>query len=108
MINPGKDGWSATDAELAIRAELVKARAKFPSNRMLLHAFQEEAGEVTRAFLQLHETTEMAHGRERFGEVSSATLQTLQSDIRKELVQAAAMAIRLLEEGDPEFPAFTR
>jgi hypothetical protein len=87
-----------SQAEIAIHIELEKARAKFPSNRMLLHAFQEEAGEVTRAFLQLYEATMV--------EVDPVQIKTLCSDIRKELVQAAAMAVRLYEEGDPEFPWF--
>lgn len=74
--------------ENEIRAELRKARAKFPSNKQLLHAFVEEAGEVTKAFLDLQQKKATA------------------ADVRKELIQAVSMGFRLLEEGDPEFPEF--
>ncbi len=74
--------------EALIRDELAKARAAFPGNAQRLHAFAEEAGEVTKSFLDL-----------QYGKCSP-------DDVRKELVQAAAMAIRLLEEGDAEFLAF--
>jgi hypothetical protein len=76
-------------AEYDVREELKKARAAFPSNKQLLHAFVEEAGEVTKAFLDMQQK-------------KGDSAQT-----RKELIQAAAMAMRLLEEGDPEFPEFT-
>jgi NTP pyrophosphatase (non-canonical NTP hydrolase) len=79
---------SLKQTEQAIRAELSQARRKFTTNKQLLHAFVEEAGEVTKAMLDLQQ-----------GKCSSY-------DVRKEIVQAAAMAFRLLEEGDPEFPEF--
>lgn len=75
-------------SELDVRAELVRARSLFPSNKQMLHAFTEEAGEVTKAFLDLQQ-----------GKCTAA-------DVRREIVQAAAMAFRLLEEGDPEFIEF--
>lgn len=78
-----------TSTQVSIQIELQKARSKFPSNRQLLHAFVEESGEVTKAFLDMQQ-----------GKCSPM-------DVRKELIQAAAMAIRLLEEGDPEFAEFT-
>lgn len=72
----------------SVNAELERARSKFPSNEKMLHAFVEEAGEVTREFLELH-----------FDKARP-------EDVRKELIQVIAMAVRLIEEGDPEFPKF--
>ena len=63
----------------AVETELKFARDKFPSNKHLLHAFTEEAGEVTKAFLD------------------NAVGKCESSHIRKELVQAIAMAVRLLQ-----------
>ncbi len=74
--------------EALVRAELVQARRKFSSTKQLLHAFTEEAGEVTKAFLDLQQG------------------KNTKEHVIRELVQAAAMAFRLLEEGDPEFPEF--
>jgi NTP pyrophosphatase (non-canonical NTP hydrolase) len=76
------------ESEILVRLELRKARDKFSSNKQMLHAFTEEAGEVTKAFMDLQQ-----------GKCGV-------EDVRKEIVQAAAMAFRLLEEGDPEFPEF--
>lgn len=70
-----------------VEIELHKARTKFPSNRHLLHAFAEEAGEVTKAFLD------------------SAQDKADATDIIGELIQSIAMGVRLLQEGDPDFPA---
>jgi len=75
-------------SEVLVRLELNKARRKFTSNKQMLHAFTEEAGEVTKAFLDLQQ-----------GKCSV-------DDVKLEIVQAAAMAFRLLEEGDPEFHEF--
>jgi len=69
-----------------VEAELVKARRSFPSNKHLLHAFVEEAGEVTKAFLDSNQ----GKADER--------------QILKELIQTIAMAVRLMQEGDPDFP----
>lgn len=69
-----------------VRTELQKARIKFPDNRHLLHAFAEEAGEVTKAFLDSNQ-----------GKADEA-------QIIRELIQTIAMAVRLLQEGDPDFP----
>lgn len=81
-------GFEIKQSEYYIRLELAKARMKFNSNKQMLHAFVEEAGEVTKAFL------DMQQGKCK------------PEDVRKELIQAAAMAFRLLEEGDPEFPEY--
>ena len=64
--------------------EVVSARRKFPSNKHLLHAFQEEAGEVTKAYLDCSQ--------------NKGTPQ----QIRTELIQTIAMAIRLIQEGDAD------
>ncbi len=69
-----------------VSLELSKARAKFPSNRHLLHAFTEEAGEVTKAFLDSNQ-----------GKADEV-------QIIRELIQTIAMAVRLLQESDPDFP----
>lgn len=74
---------------LLVSQEVAKARAKFPSNRHLLHAFVEEAGEVTKAFLDSEQ-----------GKADEAA-------ILKELIQTIAMAVRLMQEGDPDFKALT-
>jgi len=72
----------------SVETELAQARAKFPGNRQLLHAFTEEAGEVTKAFLDLQQ-----------GKAST-------EDVRKELIQSICVAVRLLQEGDDEFPEY--
>jgi NTP pyrophosphatase (non-canonical NTP hydrolase) len=72
----------ATNATLhAIRSEVLRARAKFPKNRKLLAALTEEVGEVARALLQ-----------DGNGQMS-----------RDEAVQVAAIAVRIIEEGDADF-----
>ena len=70
--------------------ELIKARKKFPGTEDLLHAFTEEAGEVTKGFLHLKH--EKGSPKEVYGE----------------LIQTIAMAVRLIEEGDPNFPKVER
>lgn len=67
-----------------VRAELGRARQKFPNTKHLLHAFTEEAGEVIKAFLDLHYK---GGADERV----------------KEIVQTIAMGVRLIVEGDPDF-----
>lgn len=72
-----------------IRDELVRARHKFPTNRHQLAAFNEEAGELTKAMLDY----ECEHKRNIVSP----------EDIYYEAVQAAAMAIRVATEGDSDF-----
>lgn len=67
-----------------IADELAKARKKFPGNKHQLAAFNEEAGELTRAMLEYEYE------------------QAAQRDIVKEAVQSAAMAIRVAVEGSAE------
>lgn len=69
-----------------VRDEVVRAKKLFPTNRHQLAAFNEEAGEVSKAFID-----------HSLGTGSSPDLQT-------ECVQAAAMAMRLVLEGDRAFP----
>jgi hypothetical protein len=74
---------AATVADLC--AEVERARRKFPGNRHLLAALVEEVGELAQAYLQ----------------------RSSPSDIRKEAIQIACVAIRIVEEGDSEFSAVT-
>ena len=67
----------------AIAAEVFRARLKFPKNRNLLPALMEEVGELAQAFLQ----------------------RKPKDEIEKEAIQVACVAIRILEEGCPEFDA---
>jgi NTP pyrophosphatase (non-canonical NTP hydrolase) len=66
-----------------VEAELARARHKFPKSDHLVLALAEEAGEVTKAALDLH-----------YGKGTP-------EELRKEIVQAIAMCVRLAEEGDP-------
>lgn len=65
----------------AIDAEVMRARSKFPGNRFLLAALTEEVGELAQAMLQ----------------------DKSRDEIRKEAVQVACVAIRIIEEGDASF-----
>lgn len=65
----------------AVRAEVLRARAKFPGRAHMLAALTEEVGEVARALLQ-------REGRER---------------VRAEAIQVACVALRIAEEGDGDF-----
>lgn len=65
--------------------EVARARAKFPGNKLCVTAFTEEHGEAVRAVLEHY----YAPSPEKL------------ADVRKELIQTIAMAVRLLEEGDP-------
>lgn len=79
----------ADDAELKlsleISAELRRARAKFPGPDATLAALMEEVGEVAKATVD--------ESRER---------------VRKEAVQVAVMAIRLILDGDATLDEFRR
>jgi NTP pyrophosphatase (non-canonical NTP hydrolase) len=65
--------------------ELGRARAKFPTSAHRTLALMEEAGEVVKAALDLHNRK------------PGATLEALHTEI----IQTMAMCVRLLEEGDP-------
>lgn len=72
-------------------AEVERARAKWPGNRVQLAAFTEEVGEAAKALLH-HDY-----------EPSPAGLCANRAEVWKELVQAAAMAVRVATEGDSSF-----
>lgn len=82
------DTMTTEEISALVEIELQFARSKFPSNKFLLHAFTEEAGEVTKAFLD------------------SMQNKATRADIQKELIQSIAMGFRLLQEGDPDFPVY--
>ena len=69
--------------EHAVQAEMNRARKLHPSNQLLLTAFSEECGEVVKAVLNHYEN------------------KGTTDEVYFELIQAAAMIGRLLEEGDP-------
>ena len=68
-----------------VQAELARARAKFPTAEHRTLALMEEAGEVVKAALDLHNRR------------PGATLAA----VHAEIIQTMAMCVRLLEEGDP-------
>lgn len=68
-----------------IRDELSDAREKFPTNRHLLTAFNEEAGELNKAMLECE-----------YDRMDAMYVYI-------EAIQAAAMAIRVALEGDHSF-----
>ncbi len=69
---------AAVDAFLAdVRAELIRARAKFPGDRIMTIALAEE-----------------------FGELAKAILDEPAANVRKEAVQTAVMAARVVLDGD--------
>jgi hypothetical protein len=68
---------------IEVKAEMDRARGLHPDPALLVTAFSEEAGEVVKAVLD---------HLEKKGPLL---------DVRKELIQTAAMVGRLLEEGDP-------
>lgn len=87
MVQGEKDLDEATAAALAdapvdvfleeVRAELIRARAKFPGDRIMTIALAEE-----------------------FGELAKAILDEPAADVRTEAVQTAAMAARIVLDGD--------
>ena len=73
---------STDETIMALRAELDRARAKFPKNDHLFAALGEEVGELARELLE-------CGTRER---------------IRAEAIQVACVALRIADEGDGDFP----
>lgn len=73
----------------AALTEASRARGLFPCADHLVLAFSEEAGEVVKACLDYH------------NKLDEGNWESLREEIRKELIQAVAMAIRLWDEGDP-------
>lgn len=64
-----------------IAEEVMRARDKFPGNRFLLAALTEEVGELAKAMLQ----------------------KRPRAEVIREAEQVAAVAIRIIEEGDSTF-----
>ena len=75
-------GYDTDRTIIALRAELERARAKFPANAHLFAALGEEVGELARELLE-------GGPRKR---------------IREEAIQVACVALRIAEEGDGDFP----
>ena len=67
---------------VALRAELDRARAKFPGNEHLFAALGEETGELARELLE----------------------NGTRKRIREEAIQVACVALRIADEGDGDFP----
>lgn len=81
------DGAARPERETlaALSDEVKRTRAKFPGNRFMLAALTEEVGEVARALLQRKGSAE----------------------VRREAIQVAAVALRIVEEGDASFDDIT-
>lgn len=72
----------------AITAEVTRARLKFPNPNYLMTALMEEVGELAKAMMDHYVFHKPGADKDQ---------------IEREAIQVAAMAIRLLEEGDPTF-----
>jgi hypothetical protein len=70
-----------------IEEEIDRARAKYPSNEFMLDALHEEGGELAQAMID--------YSRSESGSKAKTV-----KDIYMEAIQTAAVAIRILEEGD--------
>lgn len=71
--------------QLEVAAELRYARKRFPMPDLLVLALAEEAGEVVKAALDMR----------------AAKPGASREALRKECIQTIAMAVRVMEEGDP-------
>ena len=82
------EGWS--EMAEAIDYEIAEARKKFPSAKNVHAALYEEIGEATKLLLNQYHSEAIPS-----------------RDIYRELIQAAAMIVRLAQEGDPlTFPKY--
>lgn len=81
MNDPQKTQAMTAGAMIDLRAELARARAKFPRGEHLVPALMEEIGELARELLQKGNT----------------------QHAYKEAIQVACVAIRIASEGCPEF-----
>lgn len=77
---------------LEINDELVRARSKFPMPNPTFVALVEEVGELAQALLKCEPTKSDYADRCKH--------------VYQEAIQCAVMAIRVLEEGDRDFPAY--
>jgi len=71
----------STETLISLSYEVESARSKFPGNRHLLAALQEEIGELAEAYLKKKPV----------------------SEVRSEAIQVACVALRIYEEGDSAF-----
>jgi hypothetical protein len=79
-----------------IEEELKFARENFPGNAMMLAALFEEVGELSKALIE--------HRCAKKRQASVMQLYRCMDGVAREAVQTAVMAIRILEEGDSDFP----
>ena len=86
----------------AIEDEIIRATRKFPSNKHMLPALNEEVGELNKAMMELD--------RERYiefhklgNETTIEKLITMNQEVFDEAMQVACMAIRIMIEGDANF-----
>jgi hypothetical protein len=79
-----------------IREELKFARESFPGNELMLAALFEEVGELSKALME--------HRLDRKRRASDMQLYRGADQVAREAIQTAVMAIRILEEGDRDFP----
>lgn len=97
-------GWNKLADE--IDEEIKRARAKFPNPLLLTTALTEEHGEAIRAVLEHHYAVNKRDAAYIAGNVDAAlamsdAIDKTRAEVRKELIQTAAMCIRLALEGDP-------
>ena len=84
-MEEAKTIWPEAHTVRELRREIARARKRFPANEKLLAALMEEVGELAQAMLQ----------------------RKSESEIKREALQVACVAIRLYEEGDSDFDAET-
>lgn len=82
LLTASSDVQKLGDLLWEVGREVQRARGLFPDPNLLTLAFGEEAGELTKA-----------------------VLEESKADVRKEAIQAAAMALRLVLDGDPSTDA---
>lgn len=75
--------------KLEIEAELERARAKFPMPNPTFVALVEEVGELAQALLNCRPASPEHSKR-----------------VYEEAIQCAVMAIRVMEEGDRDYPSY--
>lgn len=93
------NGWGKLAEE--VDEELQRARAKFPSSEFSTTALTEEQGEAVRAVLEHLFVARALREPDRDKLRPGPPLKILRGQVRRELVQTIAMAIRLEIEGDP-------
>ncbi len=88
----------------AIEDEIIRATNKFPSNKHMLPALNEEVGELNKAIMEHAVEDESLSRRENVHVDDRNRLERMNQDVFMEAVQVACMAIRLMSEGDSGFP----